>query len=104
MGEEAGEEEEEEDTTEEKPEGRGGESDQLSGQEESTSTGAAASNRGVFSAISNAVQNTVSKRHPDTLGKTCLEIFDCCYLSQGSSGQCLCTIPSATFDPVLFLR
>ncbi|XP_051940220.1 protein NOXP20 [Hippocampus zosterae] len=55
VGEEAR--EEEEDTTEEKPEGRG-ESDQLSGHEESTTTSAAASNRGVFSAISNVVQNT----------------------------------------------
>ncbi|XP_077379415.1 protein NOXP20 [Festucalex cinctus] len=55
-GEEA-KEEEEEDTAEEKPEG-GGESVQLTGMEESTSPRAAASNRGVFSAISNAVQNT----------------------------------------------
>ncbi|XP_077427668.1 protein NOXP20 [Vanacampus margaritifer] len=56
VGEEARE-EEEEDTMEEKPEG-GVENVQLSGLEGSTGPSAAASNRGVFSAISNAVQNT----------------------------------------------
>ncbi|XP_049575720.1 protein NOXP20 isoform X1 [Syngnathus scovelli] len=55
VGEEAS--EEVEDTMEEKPEG-GEESIQVTAHEESTSANAGASNRGVFSAISNVMQNT----------------------------------------------
>lgn len=62
VGEEAREEEVEEEGSEVKREGGGesGEAD-LSSHGESSSASAAASNKGVFSTITNAVQNTVSK-------------------------------------------